>query len=77
MRLCVCEPLVVFNRPSRELFFLWAFGGMDMADFFSFEREAPKLFFRRVVFRHKLHHFTQTKRKGGSLSHKTHKTYKT
>ena len=68
MCVCVCEPLV-FDRPVGLL------AGCE--DFFSFEREAPKLFFRRVVFRHKLHHFTQTKRKGGSLSHKTHKTYKT
>ena len=73
MRSCVCEPLVVFNRPSRELFFLWAFGGMDMADFFSFEREAPKTLLSSCCFP------PQTKRKGGSLSHthKTHKTYKT
>ena len=52
MRLCVCvcEPLV-FNRPPRELFFLLGFWrDVIFADFFmSFEREAPKLFFRVVV----------------------------
>jgi hypothetical protein len=46
---------------------------MDMADFFSFEREAPKTLLSSCCFP------PQTKRKGGSLSHthKTHKTYKT
>ena len=50
-----------------------AFGGMDMADFFSFEREGPKTLLSSCCFP------PQTKRKGGSLSHthKTHKTYKT
>ena len=47
---CVCEPLV-FNRPPRELFFLLGFWrDVIFADFFSFEREAPKLFFRVVLF---------------------------
>lgn len=74
MCVCVCEPLV-FNRPPRELFFLLGFWrDVIFADFFSFEREAPKLFFRRVVFRHTISHKQKEREE---VSHKTHKTYKT
>ena len=74
MRLCVCvcEPLV-FNRPPRELFFLLGFWrDVIFADFFSFEREAPKLFFRRVVFRHTISHKQKEREEVYHIKHIKH-----
>ena len=74
---CVCEPLV-FNRPPRELFFLLGFWrDVIFADFFSFEREAPKLFFRVVLFSATNYTISHKQKEREEVSHKTHKTYKT
>lgn len=73
MCVCVCEPLVVFNRPPPgAVFFVGLLAGCDFEDFFSFERGAPKLFFRRVVFRHTISHKQKKGRKFITHTHIKH-----